>query len=166
MPWCPDLYRGKVTLEAAEAAHLMGELNFGDAASQDIRGALQQLKDGSPKVAVLGFCMGGSLSILAAVYAPEADAAVSWYGIPPSEAADVRSIRIPLQCHFGLKDAFFPPSQAAELEAKLKEGNVQHEIHYYEAGHAFGNETGESYDPEATELAWQRTVDFLNRSLA
>src|SRR5688500_7844100 len=40
----PDLYHGKVTLESAEAAHLMNELDFSTAASQDIRGAVQHLK--------------------------------------------------------------------------------------------------------------------------
>src|SRR3981189_2757378 len=58
----PDLYRGKVALEAHEAEHLMKGLNFGDAAGQDVRGAVQYLKSsGSPKVAVTGFCMGGAL---------------------------------------------------------------------------------------------------------
>ena len=37
----PDLYRGKSTVEAEEAHHLMSALNFGDAASQDVRGAVQ-----------------------------------------------------------------------------------------------------------------------------
>ena len=40
----PDLYRGKLALEANEAEHLMNGLNFGDAATQDIRGAVQYLK--------------------------------------------------------------------------------------------------------------------------
>ena len=40
----PDLYRGKLALEANEAEHLMNDLNFGDAAGQDIRGAVQYLK--------------------------------------------------------------------------------------------------------------------------
>jgi len=40
----PELYRGKVALEANEAEHLMTNLNFGDAASQDVRGAAQYLK--------------------------------------------------------------------------------------------------------------------------
>ena len=49
----PDLYRGKLALEAKEAEHLMGDLNFGDAAGQDIRGAVQYLKStGSPKVEI------------------------------------------------------------------------------------------------------------------
>lgn len=43
----PDLYKGKVTLDAAEAKHLMTNLNFADAAGQDIRGATQYLKQSS-----------------------------------------------------------------------------------------------------------------------
>src|SRR2546426_12342653 len=55
----PDFYRGEVTLEAAEAAHLMSTLDFRDAASQDVRGAVAYLKRSSKKVAAIGFCMGG-----------------------------------------------------------------------------------------------------------
>ena len=61
----PDLYRGKVGLAANEAEHLMNALDFGDAASQDIAGAVAHLKDsGSAKVGVTGFCMGGALTCL------------------------------------------------------------------------------------------------------
>ncbi|HET9943610.1 MAG TPA: dienelactone hydrolase family protein, partial [Terriglobia bacterium] len=81
----PDLYRGEVTVEAQEAQHLMSNLDFGDAAAQDIRGAVQYLKQESAKAGVSGFCMGGALTLLAAVNVPEADAAVPWYGYPPLE---------------------------------------------------------------------------------
>ena len=57
----PDLYRGKVATASDEANHLMANLNFPDAAGQDIRGAVQYLKQSSKKVAVGGFCMGGAL---------------------------------------------------------------------------------------------------------
>ena len=161
----PDLYRGTVTLEVAEAEHLMGNLDFGDAATQEIRGAVQYLKENSSKVAVLGFCMGGALSILTAVHVKEANAVVCWYGIPPEEAADPSTIKIPLQGHFAQEDEFFPPTQVDALESRLKKGNVTYEIYRYQAKHAFGNETGDNHDPEATKLAWQRTVDFLAKHI-
>src|SRR5215469_4596125 len=63
----PDLYRGEVSVDAKEAEHLMNGLNFGDAATQDIRGAVQFLKQSSTKAGVTGFCMGGALTWLAAV---------------------------------------------------------------------------------------------------
>ena len=65
----PDLYRGKSTVEAEEAHHLMSGLDFGDAASQDVRGAVQFLKTRGSKVGVTGFCMGGALTLLAMVTA-------------------------------------------------------------------------------------------------
>src|SRR3954467_14811749 len=59
----PDLYRGKLALEANEAEHLMQGLDFASAAGQDVRGAVQYLKaTGSGKVGVTGFCMGGALT--------------------------------------------------------------------------------------------------------
>src|SRR5918999_5365899 len=88
----PDLYKGKVTVDAAEASHLMTNLNFGDAAAQNIRGAAQHLKKTSAKVGVVGFCMGGALTIVSAMYVPEGDAYSSWYGFPPEEAGDVTTI--------------------------------------------------------------------------
>ncbi|MGH7844840.1 MAG: dienelactone hydrolase family protein [Candidatus Binatia bacterium] len=161
----PDLYRGKVTVEVAEANHMMTNLNFGDAAGQDIKGAVQHLKKTSPKAGVVGFCMGGALAVLSAVFVKEANAVSSWYGFPPEGAADVKTISIPLQLHFADQDAFFVPENARALEAQLKEGKVNFETHWYNANHAFGNETGSNHNPEATKLAWQRTVDFFARHL-
>ena len=123
------------------------------------------LKSNTRKTGVIGFCMGGVLSILAAVYVNEADAAVSWYGLPSEEAADTAAIKIPLQGHFALKDPFFTPAQVDKLEERLKAGHVVYEIYRYPADHAFGNETGDHYDAEAAGLAWQRTLDFLRKHL-
>ncbi len=104
----PDLYRGKTTVEAEEAHHLMTGLNFGDAASQDIRGAVQFLKTRSGKVGITGFCMGGALTLLALCTAPEIDAGVVWYGCPPLDYIDATKIRAPLQAHWATQDQFLP----------------------------------------------------------
>lgn len=162
----PDLYKGKVTVEAAEAEHLMSDLDFGDAATQNIRGAVQYLKADSDKVAVMGYCMGGALTVLSAVYVPETDVAVCWYGVPPAEAADASTISIPFQGHFAQQDAFFPPDQVKAFEARLKAGNVTHETYWYDAQHAFANENNAIYDPDATKLAWERSLAFLSTHLA
>jgi carboxymethylenebutenolidase len=162
----PDLYKGKVTLDAAEANHLMTTLNFGDAASQDIRGAAQHLKQKSAKVGVVGFCMGGALTVLSAMYVPEADACSSWYGFPPEQAGDVKTIRRPLQLHLAENDQAFSPEGAKALEAKLREGKVPFESYWYNAGHAFFNEKGQNYNAECAKLAWDRTVDFFRKHLS
>jgi carboxymethylenebutenolidase len=167
----PDLYRGKVALEANEAEHLMKGLDFGDAAGQDIRGAVQYLKQSSPKVAVMGYCMGGALTILSAAFVQEADAAVCWYGVPPLEYVDANAIKVPILGHFATEDVAFAPSQVEALESKLKQAKVDYEFHWYKAKHAFANENNKDpnsfihYNPDAAELAWKRTLDFLRKAL-
>jgi carboxymethylenebutenolidase len=168
----PDLYRGKLALEANEAQHLMEGLNFGEAAGQDIRGAVQFLKKESAKVGVTGFCMGGALTVLASVNVPEADAAVIWYGYPPLEYVDASRIRIPLLGHWALHDDAFPIAGVDALEAKLRSANVNFEFHRYDAKHAFANEAADrknlpmlKHDAKAAELAWKRTFDFLAKHL-
>jgi carboxymethylenebutenolidase len=165
----PDLYRGKVGLDAKEAEHLMNNLNFADAATQDVRGAVLYLKQSSSKVAVSGFCMGGALTILASMYAPETDAAISWYGCPPLDYVDATKIKAPLMGHWSLEDAFFPIQQVEGLEQKLKQADVKYEFHRYNAKHAFANETLKdpsapiAYNASAAETAWARTMTFLKQ---
>ena len=161
----PDLYKGKVTLDVAEAKHMMTNLNFGDAATQDVRGATQHLKQSGAKVGVVGFCMGGALTVLAAMYVKEANACSSWYGFPPEQAGDVKTITTPLQLHLAEQDQSFSPEGARSLEAKLKEGKVPFESYWYSAGHAFFNETGPNYKAECAKLAWDRTVAFYAKHL-
>jgi carboxymethylenebutenolidase len=168
----PDLYRGKTALDAKEANHLMTGLNFGDAAGQDVRGAVQYLKQSSPKVGVTGFCMGGALTVLSAVNVPEMDAGVIWYGYPPLEYVDAKKIKAPLLGHWATQDQAFAISGVDALEKKLREANVKFEFHRYNCKHAFANETADQkkldmlkYDPKAAEQAWQRTMDFLAKNL-
>jgi carboxymethylenebutenolidase len=167
----PDLFRGTVTVEAKEAEHLMNGLDFGDAAGQDVRGAVDHLKRGSARVGVIGFCMGGALSLLAAANVPSVDAVACWYGYPPLEYIDAGKIKAPLLCHFATEDAFFPIAGVDALEKKLTAAGVSVQIHRYQAKHAFGNETAidvpipTRYDAAATALAWQRTLDFFGPRL-
>jgi len=170
----PDLYRGEVALEANEAEHLMNNLNFGDAAGQDVRGAAHYLKStGSAKVGVTGFCMGGALTLLSAVHVPEADACVVWYGYPPLEYIDASKISAPLLAHWATDDAAFPIDKVDDLENMLDDAAVDFEFHRYNAKHAFANETADTknlpflkYDPQLAELAWRRTMEFLGKHLS
>ena len=169
----PDLYRGKVALESNEAEHLMTNLDFADAAGQDVRGAVQHLKaSGSNTAGVTGFCMGGALTMLTAVNVSEADACVVWYGYPPLEYIDVAKIAAPLMAHWAIEDVPFPIAKVDELEIMLDDGKVNFEFHRYQAMHAFANETADSknlpmlkHDPAAAELAWRRTMDFFAKHL-
>ena len=169
----PDLYRGKSAVEAEEAHHLMTGLNFADAASQDVRGALQFLKARGNKAGVTGFCMGGALTLLTACMAPEIDAAVVWYGCPPLEYIDATKIKVPVQGHWATQDEFFKIASIDQLEEKLRAANVTCDFHRYLAHHAFANETAvgphrlpqTQYDAVWSQQAWDRTLRFFGRLL-
>lgn len=163
----PDLYRGRVTTSPDEANHMMTGLDFAGAANQDIRGCAQHLKQSSKAVAVGGFCLGGALTVIAGVHVPEVDACACFYGIPPKEVADPSRMRVPFIGHFASRDDWCTPEAVDRLEAALDRTRVAHEIHRYEADHAFMNEKRpEVYDRACAELAWRRTLDFLARTMA
>ena len=172
----PDLYRGKSTVEAEEAHHLMSGLNFGEAASQDVRGAVQYLKGlkaGTGKVGVTGFCMGGALTILTLTMAPEADAGVVWYGYPPLEYVDASKISAPIMAHWAEQDGAFAIAGVDALEAKLAESGVRYTGHRYLAQHGFANETAQGpgriamtqYDAAWAEMAYDRSMAFFGANL-
>jgi carboxymethylenebutenolidase len=169
----PDLYRGKSTVEEEEAHHLMGGLDFGDAASQDIRGAVQYLKTRADRVAVTGFCMGGALTLLTLCQDADVAAAVVWYGFPPLEYLDPSKIKVPLIAHWATQDMYFKAETVDALEAKLREANVDAQFYRYHGHHAFANETavgngrisGTQFDPVWSQLAWDRTLTFFGRTL-
>ena len=170
----PDLYRGKSTVEAEEAHHLMSSLNFGEAASQDVRGAVQYLAKQGGKVGVTGFCMGGALTVLALTMAPEASAGVVFYGYPPLEFVDAGKIKAPMMGHWATQDAAFDIKGVDALAEKLSASKVNFEFHRYLAHHAFANETAQGpgrisvsqYDATWAQLAWDRTFRFFGRHLA
>ncbi|KAK3184393.1 hypothetical protein Dsin_031679 [Dipteronia sinensis] len=177
----PDLYRGKVGLDVAEAQHLMDGLDW-QGAVKDIRASVNWLKaNGSKKVGVTGFCMGGALSIASAVLVPEVDAVVAFYGVPSSELADPAQVKAPIQAHFGELDSFvgFSDVTAAKaLEEKLKASGIPHEVHMYPgSAHAFMNRSPEGVkrrkgmgmpdeDATAVELAWSRFQSWMTRFLS
>ena len=156
----PDLYRGKVALEAKEAEHLMKGLNFGDAAGQDIRGAVQYLKQSGPKVAVMGFCMGGTIAFLAACKLNGLSAAVCYYGGQIAKNADEKP-KVPTQMHFGDQDASIPMTDVETI--KKKRGGDSEIYVYAGAGHGFHCDERGSFHEASAKTAWQRAMDFLNK---
>jgi carboxymethylenebutenolidase len=162
----PDLYHGRITQDADEASHLMNGLDFPGTVHEDIAAAFDYLKTINPSVAVMGFCMGGALTIASAVRLEGFKAAVCFYGAPPKAFADPADIKIPFQGHFGRKDDWITPAVVADIEASMTGAGNPPEIYSYDADHAFFNKTrADVYDPEAAELSWTRMMAFLRAKL-
>ena len=164
----PDLYRGEVADTREQAGHLSAGLDFGDAATQDAQGAAAYLRGhGAEKIGIIGFCMGGALTLIAAMHDPGSfSSAVVFYGYPPPEAGDPGTIKVPVMGHWAANDEFFNIAGVHELAKKLAAGGVKHTFHRYDAGHAFANPKGiGNYQHDAAETAWQRTVEFFKETL-
>jgi carboxymethylenebutenolidase len=163
----PDLYHGKSTVDAEEASHLMKGLDWGRAL-EEIAGAVRYLRDseGVDRVGIVGYCMGGALTVLSATL-PGIDAWVAYYGFPPGGNADLNSITSPGLILFGEKEGYFSIPDAQAFASRQRAAGRECEVIIYPgAGHAFFNDARpEAYNQQAAHDAWRRTLDHFGRNL-
>jgi len=172
----PDLYHGEIAqhTEMDKAAKLMTEMPM-DRAARDMGGAIEYLLDQpaviSPKVGVLGFCMGGMLALLiGAKQGDRVGAVVPYYGAPLGEnAPDWSGLTAPVHGHYAEQDDFFPPAAIEALERELRTmgKDVRLDVHPG-TGHAFANEENAlgTYDATVCGECWSSTVGFLRDRLS
>ena len=116
-------------------------------------------------VGVIGFCWGGGMANQVAVNSPDLKAAVPFYG-PQPDPKDVPGIKASLLLHYAGNDDRINKGIPAFEEA-LKKASIDYRLYMYEGvNHAFNNDTNpERYNKEAAQLAWKRTIAFLNEKL-
>ncbi|KAL6539317.1 hypothetical protein OROGR_011966 [Orobanche gracilis] len=153
----PDIYGGN-------AQQLIHGIDWREAMLK-LYSSIEWLKtNGSKKVGVTGFGMGGALAIDCAAKLPPYDAAVTFHGVPPLD--DPSDTLLPVQAHFGEFDDFvgFSDVEAAkELEENLKKSEYPYEVHTYSGKrHAFMNS---DEDDAAVQLAWSRFKEWMTRYL-
>ena len=166
----PDLFHGKTTRSPDEAGKMMMALRI-DEAEKELEGAVNYLLKHdavtSKKIGVVGFCMGGALSLYTATRNPNVGAAVVFYGGHPNVKPDLPNLHAPVLGLYAEKDGFVKPQLVRELESKLKAlGKTIEVVIYPGTDHAFFNDSRpEVYNEKAAADAWQRTVDFLHKHL-
>ncbi len=164
----PDMYHGKTASEPDEAGKLFMVLNIAQA-EKDLRGAATFLAEHSstPKIGVVGFCMGGQLALFAATLNANVGACVDFYGVHPNVKPDYSKLSGPVLGLFAEKDGFVTPQTARDLDAAIKKAGKQSEIHIYPGvDHAFFNDDNKAaYNKPAAEDAWKRTLAFFKANL-
>jgi carboxymethylenebutenolidase len=160
----PDLYAGFATLDSAEAEGLMGQL--------DVAGSLAELDDiiataraeGSRRVGVVGFSLGGWLTLLHA-QSGAADAVVAYYAT--LGAAQHGIVPCPVLLHLAEVDDWDEGEDPESFIDRLKDhGTPISEQTYPGTVHSFANATiTDRVDVNAAALAFARTSSFLEDHL-
>jgi carboxymethylenebutenolidase len=122
---------------------------------RDVAAAIEVAKVGG-RVAVVGFCLGGTIAWAAAGRLSGLSAAVGYYGGGIIGLKDLKP-RVPTLLHFGEKDQHIPIAGVREVAA----AHPEVEVHIYPADHGFNCDHRESYDAPSAALAWTRTLAFL-----
>jgi len=139
-----------------------------DAGVRDVEAtvaAARDLPSATGKVAVMGFCLGGLLTFLAAART-QVDAGVAFHGGRTEEfLVEAADIDAPLQMHLADEDEFIPKDAQRRIKAALA-GNPRVEVFSYAGcNHAFSRHGGMHFDAAAAALSRARTLEFLARSL-
>ncbi len=111
---------------------------------------------------MVGFCFGGGVTWLVATRMPELLAAVPFYGPHPS-VAEVPNIQAAVLAIYAGRDDRINQG-IPEIEAAMRQhGKLYEKVIYPDVDHAFHNDTGARYAPEAARDAWARTLAWFDR---
>ena len=163
----PDLYRGRVAADAKEASALMQALAIDDG-METIRKAVNATEEtyAIKRIAITGYCMGGTFALRAACEFPELKAAAAFYGDIPEENV-LAKLKVPTLFIAGKRDAWINPEKVNRLKEAAKKYNLPVEVVSYDADHAFFNDTRpQVYNAEAAADAWRRVLEHFRKHLA
>ena len=124
------------------------------------------------KVGIVGYCVGGRITYLAATSCPGLSAASVYYGgrilVPfgdgPAPIERTSASTIPVMGNFGEDDANPTPTDVAQIEEALKAAGVTHDFKMYSgAGHGFNCNERPDYREDAAADALARTLGWFDK---
>ena len=164
----PDLLTGQQPGTPDEAEAVLGAADINRSAAlvlSSARAVRAASADPRSAIGAIGFSMGASWALWLSARSPlEVAATVAFYGTQSIDFAEARSAYLG---HFAEFDALVPDDEVVELEAHLR--LVGREVDFWRypgTAHWFFEADRElAYSAEAAELAWERTVAFLDQHL-
>lgn len=168
--YAPDLYGGQLATTIEEAEQLSSQLNMDVQQAkvhtqEAVNKLLQHVEDPTIGIGVVGFSLGAYYALQLSGDDPEhVRAVVLFYG---AGDGDFDRARATYMGHFAENDPYEPAESVNWLEGALKSAGRTATFYGYEGvGHWFFEpDRVEAYNEAAAQLAWERTVDFLNENL-
>jgi carboxymethylenebutenolidase len=118
------------------------------------------------RIAVMGFCYGGTVALNFSLSNPNVAATGIFYGQLQTDPEVLKRLPGPVLGVFGGADASIPLEKVRAFEAGLLAANVPHEVKIYDGmGHAFVQSVAEIAAGGPQGQAWAQLKTFLNRSL-
>lgn len=142
----------------ARGRELVAQLGF-DNALRDVAATATWAHARSAGVAVIGYCWGGTVALLACCRLSVP--AVSYYGGRSMDFLGEQP-QAPLMLHFGAQDALIPPEHVEAQRAAF----ARAQVHVYAAGHGFNCTERADHDAPAAALAFSRSIEFLGERIA
>ncbi len=160
-----DMNRGKVARDADKGREMSILVDQAAAADQAMALVhhLKYLNEvGDHRVGILGFGVGASVALRAAMRSDETSAVALFYPTADADPSSLRRIACPMLAVFGRKDTVVTPARAEAMRAALQEAGRTAEIKIYDgAGHGFMNSEAPGHDAGMAQDAWSLAASFL-----
>lgn len=163
--FAPDLNEGRVATTIDEAKQLTSELSFerkkaiADGMVDTLR-ARPEVQKGP--LSLIGFSMGAAWSLALVEERPEEiGKAVLFYGVGE---ADFTKVKANILGHFSDSDEWEPLDGIRNMEEDMHSAGLEPVFHIYpKVQHWFFEQDRPEFDPQAAEVAWRRTLEFLRK---
>ncbi len=135
---------------------------------------LEQPRVDPTRVAVIGYCFGGTMALELARDGADLRAVVGFHsGLATSRPDDAAQICAKVLVCIGTDDPFIPPEQRAAFEAEMEAGEVDWRMNLYGGvGHSFTNPAasgvgmpGVEYDELTDERSWRAMLDLFAETI-
>jgi carboxymethylenebutenolidase len=159
-----DMYDGKVATSREEAGKLMGGASPARLESI-IKGAILYVGP-KAKIATVGWCFGGALSLKASILnGKQAAACVMYYGMPVKDVEQLKLLQTDVLGLFAGKEKFISTQVVADFDANMKLAGKKLTLKSFDADHGFANPSNPIYDKASTEAAWDMAITYLKSKL-
>jgi carboxymethylenebutenolidase len=158
-----DMYDGIVATDPKEAGKLM------QGADENRLNAIMKGGIGfagkKAKIASVGWCFGGGLSLKSALNAgKQAVGSVMYYGMPVKDVEKLKTLNCDVLGLFATEQ-WISKEVVEEFAANMKTAGKQLDYKIFDAAHAFANPSNPKYDEPKAKEAYSMAIRYLKKRL-